>query len=54
MKSFEATESLVKDGMLEEIGAREAQDVVGGALVIVVCIVAKDAAAAALDAPFAL
>ncbi len=38
MKHVEATESLVKDGMVEEIGASEAKEVVGGSLIIVVCL----------------
>ena len=42
MKSFEMIDSLVMDGMLEGIGAGEASRVVGGSLIIVVCIVPKD------------
>lgn len=38
MKNFATIENLVKDGMVEEIGAREAGKVVGGGLIIVVCL----------------
>lgn len=40
MQNFEATRDLVKSGLVDEIGAGEAKQVVGG-LIIVVCL--KDA-----------
>ena len=47
MKSFLKIEGLVEAGLLEEFDAQQAHDVVGGSLIIVVCLAKSGAPAEA-------